>query len=109
MPSSFHHYKNPSLSIDIVLFGYDGINLSVLLLNRKEEPFKNRWTLPGGFVKMDEELLQTSERILEDKTGIKNIYLEQLFTFDKPDRDPRGRVISVTYFGLVNPKKYKLV
>jgi 8-oxo-dGTP diphosphatase len=105
----FTEYKNPSLSVDIVLFGYDGLELSVLLLNRKEAPYINQWTLPGGFVHIDETFLETTERILTSKAGISKAYLEQLYSFDDPERDPRGRVVSVAYFGLVNPRKYKIV
>jgi 8-oxo-dGTP diphosphatase len=105
----FHGYKNPALAIDLVVFGYHENVLSVLLLNRKEEPFQNEWTLPGVFLKMEERFPEACSRVLETKLGMDNIYLEQLYSFDEPERDPRGRVISVSYYALVNPRKFKVI
>jgi 8-oxo-dGTP diphosphatase len=105
----FHSYQNPSLAIDLVVFGYHENELSVLLLNRNEDPFKGVWTLPGGFLQMEETFKSTCLRILKTKMGIDNLYLEQLYSFDELERDPRGRVISVAYFTLINPKKFKIV
>jgi len=104
----FHNYKNPALAIDLAVFGYQDGKLSVLLLNRNEEPFKDSWTLPGAFVKMDESFEATCGRVLQTKLGIGQIYLEQLYTFDDLSRDPRGRVISVSYYALIHPKKFKI-
>lgn len=106
---SLSAYPQPSVTIDCIVFGYDGSQLSLLLLNRKEEPFKNKWTLPGGFLQLPENLKQCAERILFTKTGLKNLYLEQLYTFGEVDRDPRGRVLSIGYYALVNPAKLTLV
>ncbi len=108
MTAAFSSYQNPSLAVDLVVFGYDQNALSVLLLNRNEAPFQNQWTLPGAFLQLRERFQETCQRILETKLGLQNIYLEQLYSFDDPDRDPRGRVISVTYYALVNPEKYQL-
>ena len=108
MPS-FHQYKNPSIAIDLVVFGYHRNELLVLLLNRKEEPFKGKWTLPGAFLQMEELFRDTCIRILQAKLGITKLYLEQLYSFDDLQRDPRGRVISVSYYALVNPKKFAIV
>lgn len=105
----FHLYQNPSLAIDIVVFGYHSNVLSVLLLNRNEEPFKDQWTLPGAFLQMEESFAQTCSRILKTKLGMDNVYLEQLYSFDKPERDPRGRVISVAHYALINPHKFEIV
>ncbi len=105
---SFQSYQNPSLAVDLAVFGYHEKKLSVLLLNRKEEPYKDGWTLPGGFVQMEETFLGTCSRILKTKLGMDNIYLEQLYSFDAPGRDPRGRVISVSYYALVNPHKFEV-
>src|ERR1700742_1903304 len=102
----FHTYKNPALAVDLVVFGYHEQTLSVLLLNRKEEPFKNGWTLPGAFVQMEERFSDTCSRILQTKLGIDKLYLEQLYSFDEPQRDPRGRVVSVAYYALVNPGRF---
>ncbi len=107
--SKFASYKNPSLAVDLVVFGYQDNKLSVLLLNRNEEPFKNEWTLPGGFVKMEDSFEHTCTNILANKLGLTKLYLEQLYTFDDPERDPRGRVISVAYYSLINPEKFKIV
>jgi len=101
----FQSYSNPALAIDLVVFGYHENELSVLLLNRKEEPFEGGWTLPGAFLQMQERFSDTCSRILQTKLGMDKLYLEQLYTFDEPERDPRGRAISVTYFALVNPSK----
>lgn len=109
MTKQFHQYKNPSLAVDTVIFGYSNKQLSVLLLNRKEAPFKDGWTLPGGFLQMEETLIEVCNRIMQSKLGIQNLYLEQLFTFDSISRDPRGRVISASYYALVNPEKFNIV
>jgi len=106
---AFHSYKNPSLAIDLVVFGYHENTLSVLLLNRNEAPFKDTWTLPGGFLQMEETFHDTCVRILGTKLGMDDVYLEQLYSFDALDRDPRGRVISITYYALINPKKLQVV
>ncbi|WP_161964191.1 NUDIX hydrolase [Chitinophaga flava] len=105
----FHEYKNPSLAVDLVIFGYHDNTLSVLLLNRKEEPFKDCWTLPGGFLQMDETFRDTCSRILKTKTGIDDVFLEQLYSFDDPARDPRGRVIAVGYYALINPARFNII
>lgn len=96
------------LSVDAVVFGYEEGNISVLLIKRKYDPFKGQWAIPGGFVENDESLEDAVERELFEETGIKINYLEQLYTFGKPDRDPRGRVVSIAYFGLVRPNAFKL-
>lgn len=105
---SLSAYPQPSVTIDCVIFGYDGEKLSVLLLNRKEEPYAGMWTVPGGFLYLDETLEESADRILRTKTGLGSLYLEQLFTFGRPDRDPRGRVLSVTYYALINPEHVEL-
>ncbi|WP_052308542.1 NUDIX domain-containing protein [Solitalea canadensis] len=80
---AFHSYQNPSLAIDLVVFGYHENTLSVLLLNRNEEPFKNQWTLPGGFLQMEETFRNTCSRVLKTKLGIDDLFLEQLYSFDE--------------------------
>lgn len=96
------------LSVDAVVFGYEEGNISVLLIKRKFDPFKGQWAIPGGFVENDESLEDAVERELFEETGIKINYLEQLYTFGKPNRDPRGRIVSIAYFGLVRPNAFKL-
>ena len=96
--------KSSSLkvAVDAIVFGYskqDGV--SVLLIKRKYDPFKDNWAIPGGFVLENESLEEAVQRELLEETGIEVNYLEQLYTFGDPDRDPRQRIISVAYFGLV--------
>ncbi|MDF4202922.1 NUDIX domain-containing protein [Maribacter sp. SA7] len=96
------------LSVDAVVFGYESETISVLLIKRKYEPFKGKWAIPGGFVTDSESLEEAVERELKEETGIKINYLEQLYTFGKLNRDPRNRVVSVAYFGLIKPSAFKL-
>jgi 8-oxo-dGTP diphosphatase len=97
------------VSVDAVVFGYDQEQeISILLIKRKFEPFQKFWALPGGLVKDDESLEDAVRRELKEEAGIDVNYLEQLYSFGKPDRDPRNRVVSVAYFGLVRPADYQL-
>lgn len=96
------------LSVDAVVFGYEEGHISVLLIKRKYAPFKGEWAIPGGFVKNEESLEDAVERELFEETGVKISYLEQLYTFGSPDRDPRTRVVSIAYFGLVRPNTFKI-
>jgi 8-oxo-dGTP diphosphatase len=101
-------YKQPSVTVDVVIFTIRDDDLKVLLVKRGVEPFKNKWAIPGGFVKMNESLEEAAKRELEEETGVKNVYLEQLYTFGKINRDPRGRVITVSYMALTNSNKINL-
>jgi 8-oxo-dGTP diphosphatase len=93
--------SNIRLAVDAVLFAYHDKKLFTLLVKRKYEPFQNEWALPGGFV-LDEESLQDAvQREVKEETNFTINYLEQLKTFGAPSRDPRGRVVSVAFFGLV--------
>src|SRR5918911_121732 len=94
-------YERPSVTVDVVIFTLQERELHVLLVKRKHWPFEGRWALPGGFVQMDESLEQAARRELEEETGVRDIYMEQLYTFGDPQRDPRTRVISVAYIALV--------
>lgn len=97
------------VAVDAVVFGYESKkNLSVLLIKRGVDPFKGTWALPGGLVLEDESLEEAVERELQEETGVKIDYLEQLYSFGKPKRDPRNRVISISYFGLVKPNHFKI-
>ena len=97
------------VSVDAVVFGYEvKNNLSVLLIKRGIEPFKDQWALPGGLVLNDETLEEAVLRELKEETGITIDYLEQLYTFGAPKRDPRNRVLSVSYFGLVKPNHFDI-
>lgn len=96
------------VTVDAVIFGYVEDDLKILLIERTYEPFQNTWSLPGGYVKDTESIDDAIERKVSNKTGIKSLYLEQLYTFGEIDRDPRGRIVSVAYYGLVKPGDYKL-
>lgn len=104
--SHTYEYPRPALTVDCVVFGFEGRGLQVLLIRRGIAPFKGAWALPGGFVRMDEGLEQAARRELEEETGLKRVFLEQLFTWGDVGRDPRGRVVSVAYFALVRPDQH---
>ncbi len=101
-------YAQPSVTVDLVIFTIKDKKLKVLLVKRKNEPFKNKWALPGGFVRIYESLEEAAKRELMEETGVKNVYLEQLYTFGQPKRDPRGRVITVSYMALINSENTSL-
>ncbi len=106
MPFTYDHPR-PALTVDCVVFGFDGsVGLQILLIRRGIEPFRGTWALPGGFVHMDEDLEGAARRELQEETGLRDVYLEQLYTFGEPGRDPRGRVVSVAYFALVRPDRH---
>jgi 8-oxo-dGTP diphosphatase len=104
-----YEYPRPALTTDCVIFGFDGRGLKVLLVQRENPPFKNRWALPGGFVHEKENAGQSAKRVLLEKTGIRNVFIEQLYTFTQPGRDPREWIVSVAYFALVNSHQFKLI
>lgn len=93
--------ERAALSLDVVCFSLDGDVLSVLLVGRAEEPFAGMWALPGGIVRADERLDDAACRILAERTDVRSAYLEQLYTFGDPGRDPRGRTVSVAYMALL--------
>lgn len=96
------------VAVDAIVFGYSkNEGVSILLIQRKYPPFKNAWAIPGGFVLPDESLEEAVRRELREETGIEVNYLEQLYTFGDPDRDPRKRVISVSYFALVKSAQFQ--
>lgn len=98
-----YEFPRPSVSVDCVIFGLDASDkLKVLLIQRGNDPYKDYWALPGGFVIMEEDLETAALRELEEETGVKNVFIEQLYTFGAPKRDPRGRVITVAYYALIN-------
>ena len=106
---SLSDFEQPSVTTDIVIFSIKNNELSVLLVNRNLEPFKNKWALPGGFVRINESLEDAAKRELVEESGVKDVYLEQLYTFGDVNRDPRGRVITVSYMALINSKDITLV
>ena len=95
-------YPRPALTVDCVVFGLADTELKVLLIERSLPPFQGCWALPGGFVELEESLEASALRELQEETGIKQVFLEQLYTFGAVDRDPRERVVSVAYYALVN-------
>lgn len=94
------------LATDCIIFGFDGSNIKLLLIHRGMEPMKNHWSLMGGFVKPTETPDDAAHRILEQLTGLKNVYMEQLHVFGNPDRDPVERTLSVAYFALIDINQY---
>jgi 8-oxo-dGTP diphosphatase len=101
-------YERPALTVDCVVFGLDEDDLKVLLIQRGVEPFRGRWALPGGFVRLDETLEEAALRELEEETGVRQVFLEQLYTFGAVDRDPRERVVSVAYYALVRLSDHRI-
>jgi 8-oxo-dGTP diphosphatase len=91
----------PAVTVDVVIFSVRPHDLQVLLVRRSAAPFRGRWSLPGGFGRSNESLDDAARRQLQEETDVHDVYLEQLYTFGAPRRDPRGRVISVAYFALV--------
>ena len=100
MPFTYE-YPRPAVAVDCVVFGFDDGELKVLLIKRGLKPFKGAWALPGGFVRLDETLDAAARRELAEEAGLSDVYLEQLFTFGDVARDPRERVLSVSYYALV--------
>ena len=103
MPENYDPTKfdRPSVTVDVVIFSLADDALQVLLIKRESPPFSQMWAIPGSFIKMDESLEEAAVRALADETGVEDVYTEQLYTFGKPGRDPRTRVITVAYFALV--------
>lgn len=100
--------QNIAVAVDAIVFGYSKLTgVSVLLIKRKFAPYKGAWAIPGGFVKKGESLEMAVERELQEETGVKINYLEQLYTFGEPNRDPRQQVLSVAYFALVNASHFQ--
>ena len=95
------HYEQPGVTVDLVILTVNNNQLKVLLVKRADEPFSGHWSIPGGFLRKDESLDEAALRVMLDKTGVQEEYLEQLYTFGRPERDPRARVITVAYFALI--------
>lgn len=96
-----YKYPRPAVTTDTIVFTFQENELRVLLVQRKHDPFAETWALPGGFVEPNEDLENCALRELREETGVVDPYVEQLYTFGQPDRDPRGRVISVAYMALL--------
>jgi len=96
-----YKYPHPAVTTDCVIFGFDGVSIRVLLIQRGIEPYKDSWAFPGGFLKMNETAEEGAQRELEEETGLKNADIEQFYTFSSVDRDPRERVITIAHYALV--------
>ena len=103
-----YEYARPALTVDAVVFGLDDEDLKVLLVRRDIEPFKGKWALPGGFVRVGETLEEAVRRELREETGVAEVFLEQLYTFGATDRDPRERVVTVAYYALVKLSDHRI-
>jgi 8-oxo-dGTP diphosphatase len=101
-------FFHAAFSVDNVVFGFDEGDLKVLLIYRGAEPYKGMWALPGDLVRLDEDLDESALRVLQDLTGLKNIFMEQIHTFGKTDRHPFGRVITVAYYSLIKIQDYNI-
>jgi 8-oxo-dGTP diphosphatase len=95
-----YDWPRPMVTVDAAVFAFSDDRAKLLLIRRKHEPYKDHWALPGGFVDMDEDLPDAAARELAEETGLTNVPLEQLRAFGKAGRDPRGRAITVVYFGI---------
>ncbi len=102
------HFNGHGIAVDVVLFTIQGGTLKVLLVKRQQTPYRGAWARPGGLVGSEESVDAAVLRELQEETNIGNIYLEQLYTFGEPNRDPRGRVVTVAYYALVNWQQFQL-
>ena len=101
MVKTFTETKTHEVTVDVVILTIVHNTLKVLLLKRANEPFRGRWAIPGGFIRLSENLDDAALRVLKEKTNVQNIYLEQLYTFGDPLRYPNTRVITCAYFALL--------
>ena len=102
-----YKYPHPAVTTDCVIFGFDGSELQVLLIERGIEPFKGKWAFPGGFLNMDETAGEGALREVKEETGLENAYIEQFNTYSDPGRDPRERVITIAHYALVRIQEVK--
>ncbi len=104
-----YEYPRPAMTADCVIFGFNGTELKILLIERGVEPYKGYWALPGGFMRLDETIEECARRELLEETEVRNVYLEQCHTFSATTRDPRGRVVTVAFIALIRPSDYNIV
>lgn len=102
-----YKYPHPAVTADCVIFGFDGVDIQLLLIERLIEPFKGKWALPGGFMKMDETIEECARRELKEETNLTATSVEQFHTFTRVDRDERERVITVAHLALVRLSEVK--
>jgi 8-oxo-dGTP diphosphatase len=108
-----HHYdvskyERPSVTVDVLMMSLRQRDLQILLIKRRSWPDEGMWAIPGGFINMDESLETAAKRELQEETGVQDVYLEQLYTFGDPGRDPRTRVITVVYFALLDSERLQV-
>lgn len=101
-------YERPAVAVDLVVFAVRSGELALLLVKRGIPPYEGMWALPGGFVRVDESLDDCARRELVEETGVRDIFLEQLYTFGEPNRDPRMRVITVAYYAIIAADRHVL-
>ena len=94
------------VAVDCIIFGFDGQDMKLLLIQRALEPDKGKWSLMGGFVQPNESFEEAASRVLKELTGLEGVYMEQLYAFSEPDRDPIERTASIAYFSLIDINKY---
>ncbi|MDH7461473.1 NUDIX domain-containing protein [Chitinophagaceae bacterium 26-R-25] len=105
--TGYSHQKRFLVAVDCIIFGFDGQQLKLLLIQRGFEPEKGKWSLMGGFVEKEESFELAAGRVLHKLTGLENVYMEQLYAFSDPNRDPIERTASITYFTLIDINQYK--
>ncbi|HEY4387312.1 MAG TPA: NUDIX domain-containing protein [Ktedonobacteraceae bacterium] len=101
-------YVRPSVTVDVVMMSLRQRDLQVLLIKRRSWPHEGMWAIPGGFINIYESLESAAKRELQEETGVQDVYLEQLYTFGDPARDPRTRVITVVYFALLDSERLQV-
>ena len=99
--------KRILVAVDCIIFGFDGLDLKLLLIKRAFEPEKNKWSLMGGFLQKSETLDEAANRVLKELTGLEEVYLEQLHAFSDVTRDTEERTVSVAYFALIDIHQYE--
>ncbi len=102
-----YRHPHPAVAVDCVIFGYDGNNIKVLLVQRSNYPYKTSWAFPGGFMNMNETAEEAAKRELEEETGLRNVSVRQFYTFTDIERDPRERVISIAHYALTKITEVK--
>ncbi len=99
--------KRVLVAVDCVIFGFDGEDYKILLIKRGFSPEKDKWSLMGGFLQAEESLEEAANRVLKQLTGLEEVYMEQLYAFSEPERDPVERTVGIAYFALIDIQKYE--